>query len=306
MHRIPPSDIPSVALAFVVLVGMSGCSDTAGSSPWSFGDKSSEGDGAGGCVQMSAEGGGEVETISCSDPGGASVVTREKCGTTVYGSDEQLERTPREHPNLELMALDEVGAFVAPQCLYERIVRDVELLRKQVGGDRTSTGEPFYQYSGSSSGMHLEIRFEEETMRSVESGDYEAWDCLNEYYGKTNHQVVGDSVVLTLEGTYDVERVAKGYANLPGLFEEYGRPVGPKGQTGESHSHICMKIDGGTYHYVLVRSFGDCIAGCTDDDGKYFTTTPSGRVCKHGEYNSKTDKGPAPEWTEICESSTIF
>ena len=306
MRRKRSADILFVALAFVVLVGMSGCSDTAGSSPWSFGDKSSEGDGAGGCVQMSADGGGAVEAISCSDPGGGPVATREKCGTTVYGTEEQLSQTPREHPNLELMALEEAGSFVAPPCLYKRIARDVGFLKERLGNNGEGTRSWEVRHSSTSDGKTLRLPFDEETAGDIAANDYEAWDCLNSHYGEVKHEVDDDSVVVKLEGIFDLERVANGYADLPGIAEGFGRKPWPVRPTGSAQSQICLEIDGDSYHYVVVRSHGDCNLGCVHDSGRYFTTTPSGKVCKRGEYNSETDEGPAPEWTEICESSTVF
>ncbi|MFB6374620.1 MAG: hypothetical protein ABEN55_16200 [Bradymonadaceae bacterium] len=144
------------------------------------------------------------------------------------------------------------------------------------------------------------VQFDEETEKAVETGDYEAWDCLNDHYYKIG---LPEADHLMLEGTYDLEQVAESYKELPGLdqgFDETVRPD-PKDDYTANQTDICFEIEDDSYHYVLLEMWGACNPRCRHSAGRYFTATRSGEIQKRGEYNPQADNGPAPEWTKLCK-----
>lgn len=239
--------------------------------------------------------------------------TMEACGERVYGTPDQFRETPREEPNLELLALEEANSFIAPECAYERVERDVNFLREEFWESRWNTysNAPTIEYAPLQNGDSLQLSIDDETAEAIRTGTYEAWDCLNNHYEKKDHEVVEINEIwrvrLQFEGTYDMRRVAENYAELPGLIEHLGKRVHEVRGRGSSRAlqhrtNLCIDIDEDRYRYVLLEGWGDCHRGCTYHHARYFTTTADGEVCFEDAYRieSQDAQESAPDWLDIC------
>ncbi|MFB6372819.1 MAG: hypothetical protein ABEN55_06840 [Bradymonadaceae bacterium] len=251
-----------------------------------------------------SDGGRAPDAVGCPPPGGWSVRKVQKCGTTIYATEQQVRRTPRSDPNLELMVIDELGTVVAPSCVYDRVARDIGRIREEYGDGRLHYPDKPVRYDADHDGQTLLLQFDEDTEKAVAAGEYEAWDCLNDHYERTG---LREADHLALEGTYDLEQVAESYKGLPGLDQDFDKTVrpDPKDDYTADQSDICFDMKGEVYHYVLVEGWGACNPTCRHHAGRYFTATRSGEIEKRGEYNPQTDEGPEPGWTKLCETVTF-
>jgi len=210
------------------------------------------------------------------------------------GSAQQIASTPRKDANLEQLALHlDVSEVVATEQTYQRVVADIAAIRQRV----PQLAE--VQYFATDDGKSLSLTPTELTFQSIESGDYSAWDCLNEFYGLQSIQMqrfefIGSSFVqLTLKGLYNLDRLATLYAQLPGISSEVPN-------RGGDASTICAIRNGSRYEYVVDRRGGDCPAGCTTHEASAFTSTTPGVVEPLGSWDSRANP-TSPEWfARIC------
>ncbi len=79
---------------------------------------------------------------------------------------------------------------------------------------------------------------------------------------------------------YDLERLSKDYAALPGM-----QSVEPNGNGGDGPT-ICVVRQDSVWHYVFDRAGGDCPAGCTEHAYTHFTVSTLGTVVRLGELSS--------------------
>ena len=236
-----------------------------------------------------------------------TIPTAQSCGTTVFGTDGQLQNTPRE-PRLEWLVLEAVDAFVAPECLYRRVEGEVKTIRRKLRMKNEKYGSISHQMPYHA-GRGLKLFVDDQTADAIENSSYGAWRCLNRHYEKRSHTLTrtplaaGNTVLLQLEGTYDMKRLLKAYSGLPGLVERDGRRVKlPKGIDRKGPSpeiDVCLDIDGQTHRYLFYAE------EVTTRDGGYsiyfyFTASPDGNVELEGEWRGHP-KQEKPEWFAICE-----
>jgi hypothetical protein len=182
----------------------------------------------------------------------------------------EIRATPRADTNLELFALRYSVGIVADQAIYDRVRRDVTAIHN------ADAAVAKIDYFPTSDGRSLFLSFETETAAQIASGDYHAWDCLNQTYQKTDLLLMSDKFgsygTLTLKGIYDIARVAKQYSALPGILSVSPNVGGGDGPT------ICLTRAGDVWHYVFDQAGGDCVAGCTEHDYHHFSTSLTGQV----------------------------
>ncbi|HET7540849.1 MAG TPA: hypothetical protein VFK05_13290 [Polyangiaceae bacterium] len=184
-------------------------------------------------------------------------------------SAQELSATPRSNTNLELLALKFSSGIVAEQAIYDRLVRDVAAI---VARDPSVSD---IRYFAPHDGKGLLLVTDEQTLGQMRAGTYSDWNCLNQTYGVENTEFNAGSVsfaVLTLEGIYDIPRLAKQYAALPKIRSAEANIGGGDGPT------ICVTRESDVWHYVFDRASGDCPAGCTEHEYFHFTVTTSGSV----------------------------
>jgi hypothetical protein len=188
------------------------------------------------------------------------------------GSLDELATTPRADENLELLSLALRPGLTADAALYERVVRDVGLIRAL----EPAVAHINY-FFGRSDGRGVLLDTQPATNDEMASGSYHAWDCINAYFGLRGTRVYTgiDFAFVELKGIYGMDEVVPLYAALPGVLG-----VEPNGLAGDGPT-ICATEEGDTIHWVFVDASGDCFAGCYEHAYYYFTTTMGGDLVRH-------------------------
>ena len=185
----------------------------------------------------------------------------------------QLAATPRANTNLELLALRFSPGIVADQQIYDRLVRDVVLISTQ---DQSVSDIGYFP---ADDGKGLLLLTDAPTLSKMQAGTYSEWDCLNDSYGLVDLSFNTDLISyasLTLKGIYDLQRLSKDYAALPGIQSAEPNASGGDGPT------ICVVREDSVWHYVFDRAGGDCPAGCTEHEYTHFTVSTAGTVVSLG------------------------
>lgn len=204
----------------------------------------------------------------------------------------ELASTPRPEPDVELLALRLDGSFVASDATYERLAADVARIRSELP-------EIDVTYRSPHDGKTLVLSLTEPAALSIESDEYGFWDCLNDRYGVEAVQLDYSRLTdtwqgfVTLEGVYDLERVAELYAMLPGV-----KSTGP-GSTHDDGPTTCVTRNGDLYEYVVDDRGGDCPAGCTETTAYRFRSRGAGDVEALEVWSSRD--GARPTWHLICD-----
>ena len=253
------------------------------------------GDGSGGTSAAGASMGGIGAGASVGGTGaGASAGWDGGAGSTTWcPSDlpdaQELAATPRADTNVELLALRFSNGVVADQAIYDRLSRDLTLIT-----DQDSSVSDIH-YFPPSDGKGLLLQTDSQTASEMQAGTYTAWNCLNDAYGLQNTIISVGSVPfveLELEGIYDIERVAKQYAALPGIKSASSNIGGGDGPT------ICVVRKDDAWHYVFDRASGDCLAGCYEHEYTHFTVSTNGTVSALGALSAADAKLYASR--EVC------
>lgn len=218
------------------------------------------------------------------------------CGNGVLGTPEEIAATPRDDVNLELLALYMGSGITASQQLYDRVRADVRLVRDLIP-EVADVG-----FRPRDTGRELILELDAPTFAAVESGAYDGWDCLNDYYGFESSRVLSRNlryVVLRLKGIYDTTLLGRLYQALPGIVNAWPNSLG-----GDS-STICGIADSSSaHHYFFVEAHGDCLAGCIYRDIRYLTARRPGVFPELQGRWSNESGDPEPPWLGLykqCE-----
>jgi hypothetical protein len=92
-------------------------------------------------------------------------------------SPAEISQTPRPNEEVEALALEATGAFVAPQVVYDRVVRDLERIRSNF----IEAKGIFAMESWDPGGVYVVL--DEAASAAVLQYRYFYADCLNSIYG---------------------------------------------------------------------------------------------------------------------------
>jgi hypothetical protein len=211
-----------------------------------------------------------------------------------FATPQEIAATPRQDPNLELLALQLGGQIVADQGIYDRIVADVAAMRDLLPPTAN------VRYWALDDGKELLFSVDGPTLETMRDGRYAPWSCLNSALGvealeaSVMSSVPWDSphhqVTLTLKGIYHLEMLAAEYQRVVPA----GAYVRRAGTIGDGPT-ICITRDDATWHYVISDAWGDCPMGCYATTAYYFTTQPGTAPVLHGTWDSESST-PAPSW----------
>lgn len=218
-----------------------------------------------------------------------------ECG---LGTAAEIDATPRADENLELLALALSPGVTAEQEIYDRLVRDVRAIRELEPAEGVSLEDvPFLVFQ---SGRKLILLADNlQTFRAMEEDEYDAWDCLNDWYGFEGAEfgVAGFPaaehpwVFVRLKGLYDLELVAAEYEALPGVVsvwpETFAYP-----SVGFLPS-LCASVDGTTYRYFFDFPQMSPLL-------YYYRVTAAGEVELVGVHNLQS-AAPPPPWLSLRE-----
>jgi len=192
------------------------------------------------------------------------------CDGLGLGSATAIAATPRANQNLELLSLAMAPGVTARQEIYDRVLRDIELIRSTYADVAEIT---FWEdFDGSSLILHVDAA----THASMSAGAYTAWDCLNNWYGLINTSFsdpVGGQyqVQINLNGVFDTALLQNEYAQLPGVTQVTRIPKEGFAPT------ICGAICNGVHHYVFDNAQSLCEEGCKFNDFYHFSVEEGGQ-----------------------------
>lgn len=210
----------------------------------------------------------------------------------------ELASTPRADTNLELLALKlSKGRVVADQAIYDRLVRDVAVLRAQWPELATI---PFFP---THDGKTISLNVDQDTAASMKSGAYTAWQCLNTRLGARlpfDYLRLGSAepaiVIFKLKGLYAIDVLAPEYGRLPGVITSHA------GTPGDG-STICVTPGPDTWHYVIDQGSNDC-PFCIDHTYFHFTTSVDGVVVALEQWSTTIGQMP-PAWVTQYASRDV-
>jgi len=278
--------------------GAAGAGEAAGgsagaSTPTEEGGASSKGGGSG-------SGGASLERGGASSIGG-TLSSGGSAGEThtcsLLATAEEVAQTPRADFNLELMAIRyrDTESVVADQATYDRLVRDIAVLRAQESELEDTT----YKGERGPGTAFLDLTLDSEASALAQTGDYHAWDCLNDGYGPASL----DSVLLspgvllvdvTFAGRYSMDEIALQYAALPGVASAGANyptrpPQGPM-------TDICLSKNGPAWSYLFINP--DQETGTGDRTLYYFVVDADGNVNESDVFFWVVDTTDLPEWSD--------
>ncbi|MGB7062910.1 MAG: hypothetical protein WBF13_11235 [Candidatus Zixiibacteriota bacterium] len=201
-------------------------------------------------------------------------------------------RTPKADEEAELIALCLSGELVAPDGLYEQVRRDLATIRATFGDTIELIDQ--IRFSPPWSPGFLMIGFDVTAVEQIRSGQYHAWDELNEKYEvMTIDTMLLDWIglaTLSFKGRLHGHRLAELYGVLPGTWT-----VNPSYSRGDLPNVYCRQTwEGMTY--LFRYGWGDCPSGCIYSEFWYFRVDDNlpafvGHWAPHQEPN-------VPEWWE--------
>jgi len=197
--------------------------------------------------------------------------------SSLIGVREELRLTPRADSSVELLALALSPGVIADQEIYQRLLRDLTLIRRM---------EPRLKnvhYRPRDDGKTLVLRLSDNASTLYAQGKYRHWDCVNRHYRFESAQQIAPGVVqLRLRGVYDLEMLASVYARVPGV-------VGAEAQSLNSiddGATILVSRENDVWHYIFRTSRAKAFY--------YFTTQSNQSPRQGGVWTGRA--ATAPVW----------
>jgi hypothetical protein len=172
--------------------------------------------------------------------------------------------TPKDNEEAELIALYLSEELIAPNSLYNQVLKNLAAIRSTFGDDF----EPINHISFTPPWIAgcLIIRFDDTTAQKIANDEYHAWDELNEKYQVTDTTDISPlgTIALYFEGRLHPWRLAELYVNLPGVvYTELNYRIGDF-----PNIYPRQTITGITY--LFRNAWGDCPDGCIENEYWYF------------------------------------
>lgn len=204
------------------------------------------------------------------------------CQDIASGASVRYE--PRPNESIELLAARLSPGAVADQKIYDRLAADLQEIRSAEPAVRNVQILPAHD------GRTLFVKFESVSRLAVQIGLYDAWNCLNRrYHGKVAEVSFDGTATIRFQGIYDLEKVAREYAQLPSVvYAEPNRFV-----SYLSTFSLCVTPTQSEWNYVFNAT------GQPSDTLYYFTTDPAGTVHSIDHWTFEAEDGTAnkrPDW----------
>ncbi|MBN1606746.1 MAG: hypothetical protein JW940_08935 [Polyangiaceae bacterium] len=203
---------------------------------------------------------------------------------------EELAATPREDPNLEQLAASHSDGIVADQAVYDRVVRDITMIREEA---EDISG---IDYWPPNDGKTLLLMVDAATFEAMQADSYADWDCLLDSYPVDDIQYEEHThdryvVQIVLRGIYRLDPIAAQFAELSGVSSAL-----PDFFIGDGPT-LCLTPSDSVWHYVFDQASGDCLAGCIAHSYTYFTVSSDGATIERvGSWGTGSASSPAPDW----------
>ncbi|MFQ6069858.1 MAG: hypothetical protein ACE5LC_04950 [Candidatus Aminicenantales bacterium] len=176
---------------------------------------------------------------------------------------QDLELTPDDYEEAELMSLCLSGELRAPDDLSEKVLLSLASVRSAFG-DEFETINDLKFHSPWEPGCII-IGFDTETEKKVANGEYHAWDDLNAEYQVTRIELFRfGGAVLYFKDKLHPRRLAELYSVLPGV--KYVEP----NTFGGDFPNVYPRLTANGITYLFRNAWGDCPAGCIYSEFWYF------------------------------------
>lgn len=170
--------------------------------------------------------------------------------------------SPRDDAEAELLALELGGGLLATDDDYERIRRDLSLIR---------VAQPQVTQ------VRATLVFEPSELLVEVDNPFDAFDELNRFYQAEVRMdaILNDLgfVLVVFPGRLNIPLIAREYAALPGV-----RSAEANGFAGESTQVMVQPENSDAWRYVFIQGLGDCPSGCLCDIRWSFTVNAVGGV----------------------------
>lgn len=186
--------------------------------------------------------------------------------------------------NLERLALRLSSGLYADRQVYDRLVRDIQMIRDRDPPLRSVA------YRIDHNVRVLRVSFKPLYFWLARTHLYGDWNCLNRFLGAevVTHSEF-DYAELTFAGLYNPNIVSTAYRDLPGVTAtEFAATLG-------DGSNIYITREDTMWHYLFDIAGGDCPSGCTEHEMHYFEVAADGRVQRTGAWNTESHAPPA-DW----------
>lgn len=206
-----------------------------------------------------------------------------------------LDSTPRENAEAEWAALFLSGELVAPDSVYNKVLLGLNQLQEFYASSVPEVRISFYYPTYYSD---ISIMLDDSARDLVRSGDYIAWDSLNQFYGVTQVDTLSIDhyfvATIRFSGRLNTSLVCANYNSLPGVW--YADAAAS--QAGDRpKKYITLK--NGLLSFLIRNAWGDCPAGCPYSHYFYFKQTNDSMVYV-GDWNPQTTETP-PEWWDEAD-----
>jgi hypothetical protein len=204
--------------------------------------------------------------------------------------------TPRADSEAEETALLLSGELTAPEALYEGVLGDVAEIRRQYGDQVTAFSRPLSNVTFWLPWVASEITvdFEPEYVDKVAQGLYTDWDALNAALGLESidtRLIQFGTALLGFGGILHPCRLVDLYRDLPGVNRVSSNVI-----DGDAPNIFPFETDSGRT-YVFREAWGDCPAGCINQEYWYFVRSDTG-MSLVGKYDPQKDVTPPSWWSE--------
>jgi hypothetical protein len=209
-----------------------------------------------------------------------------------------ISDSPRTDIEAETMALILSGELTAPQELYEGIRSELSEIRAKYGDVMTANKRPLGDIRF---WLHWEVsqlilEFEEPYLTQVREGRYTGWNDLNAALDLAQiDALVTRFFLLRFHGVLNTCRLIPLYRDLPGVTGATRNSL-----SGDSAT-IFPRETGSGRTYVFREAWGDCPAGCINQEYFYFVKGDEGYELV-GKY---APPEPPPSWWDEADMNLV-
>lgn len=206
------------------------------------------------------------------------IACQEKAMSPATPEEPDFSLTPMENEEAEEAAIQLSGELIAPVPLYNRIRRELELIRLTWQDSIQFVNLKFELLSDPSK---LNVRLTREAYDSIVASRYHYWDSLNEFYRIESKELIliNSYILMKLNfyGRLNSIVLGKAYSGLPGFMNVETIAF------GTDRSMVWLLKEEDVIKYFFRYGYGDCQAGCVYSDIYYFTVNEESAIF-HGSF----------------------
>lgn len=204
----------------------------------------------------------------------------------------------RFNSEADILAMEATQSFTSSDELYERTVSDLVRIRAEF--DTAGSASPCISFS------KMIVWFDEETMQSVISGNYDGWLALNEQYGVDGIALPFSNLPFAeiyFRRQYYMPSLIHIYqeTNLPGVesIEGVGAAIGISGD-------LCLENASDlSRYYIFYNGSGDCPSGCIINNYSGYKINADDSIQHLGDYTTSATSDE-PEWFSSRQQCRVF